>query len=116
MTLATFNPPRPPHAGTKAKSEFKLLKAEFGDGYTQTARDGLNHIRQVATLTWDRIPDDDAFDIVDFVEEQGGDRPFLYALPGQPVRKWTCEECELTRHEGFRSSVQIVLRQSFALS
>ena len=53
MAFPTFTPPVPPSPGTANKPKVKLLKAEFGDGYTQTTRDGLNHVRRTLSLKWE---------------------------------------------------------------
>jgi phage-related protein len=116
VSLPTFNPPCPPQAGSKSKPELKLRKAEFGDGYTQTTRDGLNHIRQVFNLTWERLPASDADAILAFFEERGGDQPFYYAVPGTSRKvKWTCEEWERQFYGANIAGVSAVLRQSFNL-
>lgn len=50
--LVSFLPPRNPDPGMGRKPESKILSAGFGDGYTQETADGINHIRDVMTLTW----------------------------------------------------------------
>lgn len=97
MSLATFNPPVEPSPGTATKPEVKLKKAAFGDGYTQTTRDGLNHIRRVVTLQWEILSQEQADAIEAFFIAQGGDTPFYYTLRGDVQRKWTCEEWDRVR-------------------
>jgi phage-related protein len=91
MALDTFNPPIKQSPGTKSTPIVKIKKAEFGDGYTQRMPDGLNHIRQSTTLTWDSLLEADADTIVAFFEAHGGTTPFYYALRDGVTRKWTCE-------------------------
>jgi len=52
MTLQTFTPPIQPSVGATNKPKVKILKADFGDGYTQAAADGTNNIRAEFSLTW----------------------------------------------------------------
>jgi phage-related protein len=75
----------------------KLLKAEFGDGYTQPTPDGLNHIRRVVTLEFGLLEGDEKNAIVGFLVERGGAEPFLYTIPGEgtPTRM-RCEEWQTT--------------------
>lgn len=116
MTLATFNPPVAPFTGSKNKPEIKLKKADFGDGYSQITRDGLNHIRQVYSLTWDKLTRADAEAIEAFLVEQGGDTPFYYQLTSSsPTLKWTCEEWEVEYLSAGLAGITATLRQSFVL-
>lgn len=116
MTI-TFNPPVQPHEGSKSKPELKLLKAEFGDGYSQTTRDGMNHVRHVFNALWEKTSDANADTIIAFLEARGGDEPFLYTIPGSatPIR-WTCEEWERTHYGASISGVSAVFRQTFNLN
>jgi phage-related protein len=77
----------------------------------------MNHNRTVLTLAWDYLTAEQADAIVLFLEEQGGDRAFLYTPPGrsEPMR-FTCAEWE----EGFNvrtlRSVKATFRQDFNLA
>lgn len=117
MTLATFTPPVAPFTGSKSKPEIKLKKAEFGDGYTQITRDGINHIRQVYSLSWDKLTRANAESIVAFFEQQGGDTPFYFQMsPTSPLLKWTCEEWEMEFLSAGLGGVTATFRQSFYLA
>ncbi|OCP21894.1 MULTISPECIES: phage tail protein [unclassified Ensifer] len=97
MALPTFEPPVQPSPGTGRKTKFNLLKAEFGEGYTQVTRAGINHRRRELTLVWEVLIDDQAWAISDFLEQRGGDRAFYYTPPRESVPvKWTCEEFDDT--------------------
>ncbi|RWB95531.1 MAG: phage tail protein [Mesorhizobium sp.] len=115
MALETFVPPVPPMPGTRNKPELKLLKAEFGDGYTQTARDGINHMRRTLSLRWEKLLPWQKDEIIGFLEARGGSEAFYYTPSNEtnPV-KWTCEDWDDTRsNDGM--DVTAVLRQSFNL-
>ncbi|SER25740.1 Phage-related protein [Faunimonas pinastri] len=116
MALRVFYPPIPPSPGTSDKPKLTLLKAEFGDGYTQTTRAGLNHIRRVLSLNWDRLLPDQAAFIVNFLEAHGGDTSFYYT-PSDELRavKWTCEEWESKKNGNDGCSVSATFEQSFSL-
>ncbi|MFG1230532.1 phage tail protein [Xanthobacter wiegelii] len=117
MALDTFNPPLPPSPGTGNAPEIKLLEAEFGDGYTQITRDGMNHIRDVVRLKWDWLLPAHADAIVGFFRNKGGDTAFLYkpVMFAAPVR-WTCKEwSDDTTDQGFRV-VSATLRRDFNIA
>lgn len=116
MTVETFRPTLTPSIGSSEAPEFKVLKADFGDGYAQAARAGLNNVRRVLSLKWDVLPVAQANAIVAFFSAHGGTDPFLYTVPGEATAVlWTCEQYE----EGYSSfnlrSITATLRQSFNL-
>ncbi len=115
MALETFLPCVPPQPGTRNKPTLKLLKAEFGDGYTQTSRDGINHRRRTLTLSWDKLLPWQKDEIVSFFEARGGDQAFWYTPSNErePV-KWTCEDWDDTRNND-GMDVTATLVQSFNL-
>lgn len=117
MTLATFTPPVPPSIGYQNKPEVKILKAEFGDGYTQAAANGINHIRRVVSLKWEWLYAAEALAITSFLEAHGGYMPFEYTEPGSATpKKWTCEDWTDTTNERGFHAVTATFRQSFNLA
>jgi phage-related protein len=93
MPLPTFTPPIGPTPGTAHKPKVNLLKAEFGDGYSQSTPKGINHIRRTCSLKWDALTLDQMHELAEFFERMGGSQPFYYQPHGarSPV-KWTCED------------------------
>lgn len=113
MALPVFNPPRQPSSSSN-KPEFKVLKADFGDGYTQSTPDGMNNVRKMLSLSWEWLTDVEAQAIEDFIVARKGAEIFLYRPTGSPTAlKWTCDD--FTRKQGTPNTVELVLRQSFAL-
>lgn len=114
MSLDLFNPPVAPSPGTFRKPELKLLEAEFGDGYTRTVPDGMNHIRKVYELRWDVLTQGQADAIEAFLEGKGGSTPFAYkhAYTAAPV-KVTCKEWGRTDAGAGLCSFSATFRQSF---
>lgn len=110
MTLQTFTPPIAP-SSTKKRPKLRLLKAEFGDGYTQTTRDGMNHQRNVIDLTWEVLTPAQADAITAFFEEHGGDTPFLYN-----GTKFTCEVWEDSTGRGGFRTITATFEQSFNIT
>lgn len=116
MALQTFSPSVAPSPGTSRKPEVKVLVASFGDGYSQAAPDGLNHIRRTLTLFWEKLTPTQADAIDTFLTTHGGVTPFYYTPSDEddPV-KWVCREWDQrTGKSGFRE-FNAVLRQDFSL-
>ena len=116
MTWGTFTPPYAPIPGTEDKPEYKILQADFGDGYTQATADGLNNVRRVLTVAWDGLTVAEANAIINFFTIRQGCQPFYYTPSNEatPV-KWTCKDHSLVRGQGGLRKVSATFRQSFAL-
>ena len=70
-----------------------ILRAEFSNGYTSAAPNGLNHIRQTVSLRWDGLTKAQYLEILFFFEERGGHKPFSYQPRGfAEPHKWTAPE------------------------
>lgn len=116
MTLATFAPAMQPSVGATNKPKVKVLLASFGDGYSQATADGLNHIRDEFSLTWEVLTASQADYVDTFLREQGGHTPFLWTAPGQVTpQKWTCEEWSETFIQGGYRRMTATFIQSFNL-
>lgn len=74
------------------QSEPKILKAEFGDGYTAEAPDGINFNLKTFNLTWDAVIDSEKSTILNFIEARGGYQTFEWTYGGTTYkvkcRKW----------------------------
>ena len=116
MTTLTFTPPFDPSSGCSDEPEVKILKAEFGDGYSQAARDGMNSIRRVLSLKWDVLTVAEAQTMIAFFAANAGCDPFYYTMPDDAAPTlWTCEKW----NEGYSAanlrSVTATFRQNFNL-
>lgn len=112
MTLPTFTPPMRPSAGTTHQPEVALRTASFGDGYTQSAPAGLNHIRDVVSFKWDFLSLAEAQEIEGFLAARGGCQPFLYTLNGEAEpRRWVCDTWSVT--EGHPCRLTVTFKESF---
>ncbi len=81
-----------PSYGAQGKTDFKTLDAEFGDGYSQRAADGLNSTPITWMLTWEARPNADIATIYDFLIDKLGFEYFLWTAPGDTERKWICKD------------------------
>lgn len=111
MTLPIFTPPYPPTTNENTP-EVKILKAEFGDGYTQEGGDGVNNVRDVVRVQWATLTADEASAIESFFKERQGYKRFLYRLSDSASEsKWSC--AEWSRSRGTPNTVTATFRQAF---
>ncbi|MCW2242269.1 phage tail protein [Azospirillum canadense] len=97
MPLQTFSPPRAPSFQSQKSVQPRILKASFGDGYTQRTADGLNTMPQSWDLRWDALRATDADAIEAFFVATGGYKAFWWTPfdQGSPqplkfiVESWT---------------------------
>lgn len=117
MTISTFTPPRAPNFGTEDSPRVAILRAEFGDGYTQATAAGINHIRRTLSLNWEALTPTQAKAITDFFVAQGGYKSFWWTPSNESTAlKWTCAEWKVkTEKAGFRS-LSATFVQSFNLT
>lgn len=117
MPLPTFTPPLTPSPGLSDTPEVKIIKAQFGDGYTSSTADGINHMRRVVEATWDVVTTEDRDEILGFFEERAGHQPFYYAFPyDKAPSKWTVEQWSTTALSGGFHRVTATFRQSFTMA
>lgn len=89
MALRTFTPPIAPSPGTLVKPKYRVLKAQFGDGYQQTTRKGLGSQVREIQLSWETLLPVQADAIVTFFLDHAGDVPFYYTPSDDPAPiKW----------------------------
>ena len=95
MTIPTFAPPVAPSPGGTRKPVVNVLKAQFGDGYSQSRPRGLNHIRRTVTLRWDGLGTEEMQALDGFFTRHGGYVPFLYQPYGfAETARWVCGSWE----------------------
>lgn len=90
-TIVTFQPPLWPSPGATQKRDMKILRAEFGDGYSEATPDGLNHVRRTLDLRWDVLETCDRDKIIKFLDDRKGVEPFYFALPGQDQMRYVAQ-------------------------
>jgi phage-related protein len=113
--MDTFNPSVTPQtSGTNRTSSAAVNTAQFGDGYSQRARDGINSISRSLVLNWDYLTFDEAADLDSFFESHGGDEAFLYWVAGDSAqRMWTCAGWRNGYEYGVGGSYSATLKEVF---
>ena len=92
MPHETFTAPKPVTNGTGYTNKIRANVNEFGDGYAQVIRTGINTHEQEVTLTWAWLSAADADAIEAFLLARNGES-FSYTLPSENTAKlWRCLE------------------------
>lgn len=84
-------------------SEPKVLRTEFGDGYTGEAPDGINYNLKTFNLTWDVLTTAEKVEIIDFLDARGGYQTFEWEFETVTYRvkcrKWSHQLIEPTLYK-----------------
>jgi phage-related protein len=87
---ATFAPPVAPGYASQRQIQARVLRADFGDGYSLRAGDGLNSVKRVWSLTWPVLRIAEADVIEAFLTARGGVQPFWWTAPDEGPRQFIC--------------------------
>lgn len=116
MSLQTFTPTVIPSIGTNGSHEFRVLSANFGDGYAQEAGDGLNTKESVYNIVWSLITNSEFNTITDFFDAHGGHTAFYYTLPGHDsAQKFKCKRYGETWSKGDNKGLTAVFERVYDL-
>lgn len=73
-----------PSWGSSREVKHRVRSAEYGDGYEQKLRDGINSTYQVWELVFQGVTE--KVDAIDkFLIDRGGQEAFLWLPPGEPA-------------------------------
>ena len=113
MSLPVFNPPYPP-SDNENQPEVKILKAEFGDGYSQEGGDGINNVRDQFRLKWNVLMPAQADQIEQFFRARKGYERFWYTPSDSAIPiKVSCPEW--ARSRGTPNTISATFREQFDL-
>ena len=113
--MDTFAPSvDPSQSGSSKSTSANVNTAQFGDGYSQRARNGLNSIVRTLSLSWEYLTFDQAQELDAFFESHGGDQAFLYRVEGDDTqRMWTCNSWKNGYDGGQAGSYAATLVEAF---
>jgi len=93
--MATFPSIQPTYGASKT-SRPRVLNVQFGDGYSQRVRFGLNTDLKTWNLTWN-VSETDADTIESFLEARAGVESFEWTpLDTSTAYRWICQEWSKT--------------------
>ncbi|MGE0256805.1 MAG: phage tail protein [Alphaproteobacteria bacterium] len=107
--------PRAPSYTTARTTRARVLRAGFGDGYSQRAGDGLNCVISSWSVVWNALAPEEADYIDGFLTARGGHESFSWTAPGEDeARLWTCEAWSRApqRAGGSRASMTATLEEA----
>lgn len=70
-----------PSYSSSSSLDFKKTEMQFGDGYSQRMRNGINSNPLTFNLTFDGRSDTESTALLHFIEQKGGVDPFIYNNP-----------------------------------
>jgi len=86
-----------PSYSSQEAVDFKILEADFGDGYSQRAADGLNSKKTEWSIVWENRENADIALLYNFLIDKLGYEAFYWTPPGESVvRKWIARGLEKT--------------------
>jgi len=86
-----FAPQRGPDFGLTTGHEPRVLQADFGDGFAQRARDGINSDPLTLRLSWTNLTESEKDEIDAFLVARGGYEAFDWQMPTESSsRRWVC--------------------------
>lgn len=72
---------------------YRVIRTDFGDGYSQRARDGLNTAVTEWSLEWDNVTPAEADNMIAFFNDKGGAESFFWTAPRDVTQsKWLCTQ------------------------
>ena len=82
----------PTFEGLSKSTTVRVLKTDFGDGYSQRAADGINSLNREYSIEW--VGSDTNIEaLITHFEERAGYQSFTWTPAGESTSyKWTCEE------------------------
>lgn len=92
-----------PSYSSSGQVDMTVLRADFGDGYSQKTEKGLNNVRDTWSLVWTYTNASDLSALETFLRGKKGSVPFWWTPPGESVPKlWTCGTFKKTP-DGFQT-------------
>lgn len=105
--------------GPRKQSMSRVLRADFGDGYSQRAGDGINVISEIWDVEWEHLDSDEISNLETQLEAARGVDVIDWTPPDETVaQKFTVAEWQKTMkigNVGIARSVTAIFRREFDL-
>lgn len=98
--------------------ENRVIEVKFGDGYSQTQRDGLNSDTNILSLNFNGRNDKEARAITNFIKDKGGVEQFRLLIPvgtinNDPTITYKGQNVKVTPSSFGVNNVTVTVKQSF---
>lgn len=85
-----------PTLGMQRSDEWRILKAQYGDGYQQRILDGIHNLKRKWSLSWDNRPKEQAVAMLDYLKAtKAASFPFKDPATGEVVQVF-CDAWSIT--------------------
>jgi len=111
MTL--FTPVFAPSYGAQATTEYRVITNDFGDGYAQTIRDGLNNKKEMWELSWDILSVAEANSIETQLNSFAG-TTFEWLTPNGATKSFRCSKFTRNYVSFTSTKISASFEESFA--
>ena len=91
----------------------RVREVNFGDGYTQSAADGLNPIRRTYRAVFAARANAEIDAIRTFLRARAGHEPFRFAPPGGAAAKWRCGDWSIERVSATHATLTATFVEDF---
>jgi phage-related protein len=116
MSLETFTPPNAPDVSSSGSHKFRILKAGFGDAYSQRAADGINPKESSYSFAWTKATQSEIENMKTFLDARGGHEAFYYTIPnGSTPLKFTCENYSEIWEDGALKGLSVTFERVYDL-
>jgi phage-related protein len=113
----TFVPPFNPDWGMKRDFKPRVLKVEFGDGYSQRAADGFNNNPVMLSLGWTNLTTAEKDTIIAFLTARKGYQSFWYTYQDETTPKaYVCEEFSYDHTDPTNYTISATFRQVYDIA
>lgn len=112
----TFPNIKPDRSSTRTKKD-RTLQADFGDGYGQTALDGINTSMEEWRLSFKDYPEAEIQTLTDFLDARQSNEHFLWTPPGEvTAKKWKqVDEYDVTFPGHGTRSLTVTIKRVYVL-
>jgi phage-related protein len=99
------------------KISARVMENQFGDGYKQTAVDGINTIVRTMDVLWASLTLTDMQTVTSFLETCAGSTPFYWQPPEESLSYlWRCKDWNVQAVPIFRYKVTATFIQAFDIA
>jgi phage-related protein len=114
MTIATFSPTGYPDNAMDRTVKPRTIVHGFGDGYEQTASEGINTTFEEISPNWTNVNFTQGTYIINFLAARKG-KPFYWQPNGEgPLNVYRCTEYTFKKKKGQYFDISAKLKQTAA--
>lgn len=112
--MTTLPDIQPDNVSSRKSTKARVVRTNFGDGYSQRIGDGLNAVRDEWNVQWTNITAADKETLVQFFEGLAGVTSFQWTPQGDSAAKnFTCAEWNVTPKNAYYYSLTAKFTQEF---